>query len=102
MLGARVPRGAPTKEVARVILDRYVGTYHQDNYALGATKVFLREGMEAALEQERQDIQEVEVVKLSRNWREKASGNIWKLPTIMSCGPMRHDNSRVQEALSNL
>lgn len=38
---------------------RYVGTYHQDNYALGASKVFLRESMEGALETERQDIQEV-------------------------------------------
>jgi myosin-15 len=69
LLGARVPRGAPTKEVARVILDRYVGTYHQDNYALGASKVFLRESMEGALETERQDIQEVEVVKLQQHVR---------------------------------
>ena len=41
---------------------RYVGTYHQDNYALGASKVFLRESMEGALETERRDIQEVVIL----------------------------------------
>ena len=59
LLGARVPRGTRTKEVARVILDRYVVTYHHDNYALGGSKVFIQESIGAALEKERQDIQEV-------------------------------------------
>ena len=50
------------KEIDEMIpyIFRYVGTYHQDNYAFGASKVFLRESMEGALQKERQDIQEVD------------------------------------------
>jgi myosin heavy subunit len=64
-LKGRIPRGAPTKEVSRVILDTYSSGYERDSYALGSSKVFLRENLEAVLEKTRQDIQEVGPVILS-------------------------------------
>ena len=68
LLGARIPRGAPTKEVARVIVDRYL-TAPNDSYSLGATKIFLRENLGTILETERRNIQEFEVVKLQQHVR---------------------------------
>ena len=59
LLKGRIPRGAPTKEISRVILDNYSSTYERDSYALGSSKVFLRENLESVLEKTRQDIQEV-------------------------------------------
>ena len=59
LLKGRIPRGAPTKEISRVILDNYSTSYERDSYALGASKVFLRENLESVLEKTRQDIQEV-------------------------------------------
>ena len=50
-------RGAPTKEISRVILESF--RMERDDYALGASKVFMRENLETVLEKHRQDIQEV-------------------------------------------
>lgn len=60
-------RGAPTKEVSRIILESF--RVERDDYALGASKVFMRESLEAILEKHKQDIQEVEVLKLQRQVR---------------------------------
>ncbi len=60
-------RGAPTKEISRAILDSY--RIDRDDYALGASKVFMRESLEAKLEKRRQDILEVEVLKLQKQIR---------------------------------
>merc|ERR1712223_195665 len=60
-------RGAPTKEISRVILESF--RMERDDYALGASKVFMRENLETVLEKHRQDIQEVEVMKLQRHVR---------------------------------
>ena len=49
--------GAPTKEISRVILESF--RMERDDYALGASKVFMRENLETVLEKHRQDIQEV-------------------------------------------
>ena len=57
-------RGAPTKEIGRIILESF--RVERDDYALGASKVFIRENLEAVLEKHRQDILEVEVLKLQR------------------------------------
>ena len=57
-------RGAPTKEISRIILESF--RVERDDYALGASKVFIRENLEAVLEKHRQDILEVEVLKLQR------------------------------------
>ena len=57
-------RGAPTKEIGRIILENF--RVERDDYALGSTKVFMRENLEAVLEKQRQDILEVEVLKLQR------------------------------------
>ena len=52
-----IPRGAPTKEISRVILDRE--DRRRDLYALGSSKVFMREELEKKLENERQAIMAV-------------------------------------------
>ena len=57
-------RGAPTKEIGRIILENF--RVERDDYAMGSSKVFLRENLEAVLEKQRQDILEVEVLKLQR------------------------------------
>ena len=57
-------RGAPTKEISRFILESF--RVERDDYALGASKVFMRENLEAVLERSRQEILEVEVLKLQR------------------------------------
>ena len=57
-------RGAPTKEIGRIILESF--RVERDDYALGASKIFIRENLEAVLEKHRQDILEVEVLKLQR------------------------------------
>ena len=57
-------RGAPTKEISRILLENF--RVERDDYALGASKVFMREHLEAVLEKQRQDILEVEVLKLQR------------------------------------
>ena len=64
VLKGRIPRGAPTKEVARVILDRNL--QDRSNYELGSTKIFMKEPLEKRLETERRDIQETEVLKIQR------------------------------------
>ena len=75
LLHGRDPRGAPTKEVARVILDsmqpslRARKESRRELYALGAHKVFLRESLEKHLEAEREVIMAVEVVKIQRQVR---------------------------------
>merc|ERR1719491_1579899 len=56
-------RGAPTKEIGRIILESF--RVERDDYALGASKVFIRENLEAVLEKHRQDILEVEVLRKS-------------------------------------
>jgi myosin heavy subunit len=61
LLKGRIPRGAPTKEISRVILDGFSSGHERDSYALGSSKVFLRENLEAVLEKTRQDIQEVKM-----------------------------------------
>lgn len=65
LLKGMIPKGAPTKEITRVILDREPSR-HRDLYALGSHKIFLREALEKKLESERQDIMAVEVVKIQR------------------------------------
>ncbi|KAK3884845.1 hypothetical protein Pcinc_010904, partial [Petrolisthes cinctipes] len=68
LLPGHLPRGAPSKEVCRVVLDRSIGTtattttavttttttmVSRASYQLGTTKIFLKEALEQALEKER-------------------------------------------------
>ena len=75
LLQGRDPRGAPTKEVARVILDSMQPSMRdrresrRELYALGSHKVFLRESLEKHLESSRESIMSVEVVKIQRQVR---------------------------------
>ena len=67
LIRGRVQRGAPTKEVARHILDQDPG--ERDNFQLGSTKVFMRESLEQKLEKQRLEIFEVACLKLQRHAR---------------------------------
>lgn len=71
-----IPRGAPTKEITRVILDHHASSSNSsrhitprqmhDLYALGSHKIFLRESLEKSLEQSREAVTSVEAVKIQR------------------------------------
>ena len=67
LIRGRIQRGAPTKEIARYILDQ--DPSERDNWQLGSTKVFMRESLEQKLEKQRLDIQEVAVMKLQQHVR---------------------------------
>merc|ERR1719295_2545451 len=67
LIKGRIQRGAPTKEIARYILDQ--DPNERDNFQLGSTKVFMRESLEQKLERQRLDIQEVAVMKLQQHVR---------------------------------
>ncbi|KFM71859.1 Unconventionnal myosin-X, partial [Stegodyphus mimosarum] len=60
----RLPRGSPSRDVCRVILDKIPGS--KDQYQLGSSKVFLRESLEQALEKERVNILRGSVVTIQR------------------------------------
>uniref|UniRef100_T1JBR9 Unconventional myosin-XV n=1 Tax=Strigamia maritima TaxID=126957 RepID=T1JBR9_STRMM len=50
----KIPKGVPTREICKVILDS--DPHRRDHYQLGTTKVFLRETMEQMLEQKRYNL----------------------------------------------
>ena len=68
LIKGRIQRGAPTKEIARYILDQE-GEGERDNFQLGSTKVFMRESLEQKLEKQRQVLHEAAVLKLQRHAR---------------------------------
>merc|ERR1719336_2512436 len=68
LIKGRIQRGAPTKEIARYILDRE-GEEQRDNFQLGSSKVFMRESLEQKLEKQRLEIFEVAALKLQRHAR---------------------------------
>ncbi|CAL4069628.1 unnamed protein product, partial [Meganyctiphanes norvegica] len=68
LVPGQVPRGAPSKEICRVVLDR-VGKGSRHAYQLGSTKIFLREALEQQLEQERYRKLSHSVVTLQRHTR---------------------------------
>ena len=67
LIKGRVQRGAPTKEIARYILDQ--DPNERDNFQLGSTKVFMRESLEQKLESQRLDLFGIAVLKLQRHAR---------------------------------
>ena len=67
LVAGRLPRGAPTKEIGRYILDQ--DPVERDNFQLGSTKIFMRETLEQKLEKRRLDLFSIMVVKLQRHAR---------------------------------
>jgi myosin-15 len=67
--GRPLPRGLPTKEVARLVLEQEGGPASRDSFQLGSTKVFMKEALEQRLEKRRLDLFTVAVVKLQRHAR---------------------------------
>ncbi|XP_064096638.1 unconventional myosin-XV-like isoform X3 [Macrobrachium nipponense] len=68
LVPGQVPRGAPSKEICRVVLDR-VCRGSRGAYQLGTTKIFLREALEQTLEEERYKMLSHSVVTLQRHVR---------------------------------
>ncbi|XP_023288541.1 unconventional myosin-XV [Orussus abietinus] len=62
----RLPRGAPNKELCRIILDKAVPPEAHSQYQLGLTRVFLRESLERTLEYNRALILERAAITVQR------------------------------------
>ncbi|XP_011310328.1 unconventional myosin-XV [Fopius arisanus] len=65
----RLPRGAPNKELCRIILDKAAPQNAHDQYQLGLTRVFLRESLERNLEYNRALILERAAITVQRYTR---------------------------------
>lgn len=70
----RLPRGAPNKELCRLILEKAAPRDAQTQYQLGLTRVFLRESLERTLEYNRAVILERAAITVQRL---VASFSIW-------------------------
>ncbi|KMQ93138.1 unconventional myosin-xv isoform x1, partial [Lasius niger] len=69
LVSTHLPRGAPNKELCRIILDRAAPKEAQSQYQLGLTRVFLRESLERALEYNRALILERAAITVQRYTR---------------------------------
>ncbi|XP_043471659.1 unconventional myosin-XV [Leptopilina heterotoma] len=65
----RLPRGAPNKELCRLILEKAAPKEAQNQYQLGLTRVFLRESLERTLEYNRALILEKAAITVQRYTR---------------------------------
>ncbi|XP_020280008.1 unconventional myosin-XV isoform X2 [Pseudomyrmex gracilis] len=69
LVSTHLPRGAPNKELCRIILDKAAPKEAQSQYQLGLTRVFLRESLERALEYNRALILERAAITVQRYTR---------------------------------
>ncbi|XP_076764901.1 unconventional myosin-XV-like [Xylocopa sonorina] len=69
LVSTHLPRGAPNKELARIILDKAAPKEAQSQYQLGLTRVFLRESLERTLEYNRALILERAAITVQRYTR---------------------------------
>ncbi|XP_074098878.1 unconventional myosin 10A [Cotesia typhae] len=69
LISTRLPRGAPNKELCRIILDKAAPADAHDQYQLGLTRVFLRESLERNLEYNRALILERAAITVQRYTR---------------------------------
>lgn len=65
LVSMHLPRGAPNKELCRIILDK-AAPKEQSQYQLGLTRVFLRESLERTLEYNRALILERAAITVQR------------------------------------
>lgn len=70
-----LPRGAPSKELCRIILEKAASKDDQNQYQLGTTRVFLREWLERTLEYSRALILERAAITVQRCVLESAATN---------------------------
>lgn len=66
LVPTNLPRGAPTKELCRLILEKAAPKEAHAQYQLGLTRVFLRESLERVLEYNRALILERAAVTVQR------------------------------------
>lgn len=66
LVSTHLPRGAPNKELCRIILDKAAPKDAQAQYQLGLTRVFLRESLERTLEYNRALILERAAITVQR------------------------------------
>merc|ERR1712083_532007 len=105
LLDQRNINSEPRKEIGRIILESF--RVERDDYALGASKVFIRENLEAVLEKHRQDILEVEVLKLqrfvrgylARNRYEKMKGSAVTIQSAFRGWVVRRKYSKVRKGV---
>ncbi|XP_076381482.1 unconventional myosin 10A isoform X3 [Megalopta genalis] len=69
LVSTHLPRGAPNKELCRIILDKAASKEAQSQYQLGLTRVFLRESLERTLEYNRALILERAAITVQRYTR---------------------------------
>ncbi|XP_076621991.1 unconventional myosin 10A isoform X1 [Colletes latitarsis] len=69
LVSTHLPRGAPNKELCRIILDKAAPREAQSQYQLGLTRVFLRESLERTLEYNRALILERAAITVQRYTR---------------------------------
>lgn len=69
LVHTNLPRGAPNKELCRMILDRAAPQESHTQYQLGLTRVFLRESLERTLEYNRALILERAAITVQRYTR---------------------------------
>nr|XP_050849060.1 unconventional myosin-XV isoform X2 [Vespula vulgaris] len=69
LVTTHLPRGAPNKELCRIILDKAAPKEAQSQYQLGLTRVFLRESLERTLEYNRALILERAAITVQRYTR---------------------------------
>ncbi|XP_068984012.1 unconventional myosin-XV isoform X3 [Bombus flavifrons] len=69
LVSTHLPRGAPNKELCRIILDKAAPKDAQSQYQLGLTRVFLRESLERTLEYNRALILERAAITVQRYTR---------------------------------
>ncbi|XP_076390888.1 unconventional myosin 10A isoform X2 [Megachile rotundata] len=69
LVSTHLPRGAPNKELCRIILDKAAPKEAQSQYQLGLTRVFLRESLERTLEYNRALILERAAITVQRYTR---------------------------------
>lgn len=69
LISTRLPRGAPNKELCRIILDKATPDDAHDQYQLGLLRVFLRESLERNLEYNRALILERAAITVQRYTR---------------------------------
>ncbi|KAG7210137.1 hypothetical protein KM043_011699 [Ampulex compressa] len=69
LVSTHLPRGAPNKELCRIILDKAAPKEAQTQYQLGLTRVFLRESLERTLEYNRALILERAAITVQRYTR---------------------------------
>ncbi|XP_065559306.1 unconventional myosin-XV-like isoform X1 [Artemia franciscana] len=77
LVPVRIPKGAPSKEICRVVLDR--DPRNRDHYQLGTSKVFMREPLQQKMEKERLVLQNAAAIKIQTAVRGHLARRRYKL-----------------------